>query len=264
VGGVDHTVAAKATPATWAPGCNGEPNGWSQRPSQIGLTCDSVAIVVGLRWRDWGDPSARATGVLNAAVSCTPNCAEAPRRHYAVGVVASHVGYCGTRRVYGEIVVHYTAPKMRGRKPVTQPTFCSYTGQRPTSRPTGVSSAADRARAATKNAAEFYAPRRLGMECGMYLSGVHCQSMRTRPYFAQVADLQPDGAVTLCATRRLTSNACDLGNAGERTPMAGYGKRITVGPFRCQVLHAGVRCTVISTGKGFLIETKKMVRIGHP
>jgi hypothetical protein len=81
-------AASKAHPAsaprTWAPGCNGESNGWSQHPSQIGLTCDSVAVIVGLRWRNWGAATAQATGTLNVAVSCTPNCAEAPRRHYAV------------------------------------------------------------------------------------------------------------------------------------------------------------------------------------
>jgi len=124
------------------------------------------------------------------------------------------------------------------------------------------SSKAGPARAATRSAAEFYAPRGLGMECGMYLNGVHCQSMRTRPYFAQVAELQPGGTVTRCSTRRLTPNTCDLGNAGEHTPTLSYGKRVTVGPFRCQILSAGVKCTMTSTGKGFLMSRTKMLAVG--
>lgn len=128
--------------------------------------------------------------------------------------------------------------------------------------PSGPLSEVGHARAATRTAAEFYAPRALGMECGMYLDGVHCQSMRTRHNFAQVAEMRPNGTVTVCSTHRLNPNTCDLGNAGEHTPTLSRGKRITVGPFRCQILRTGVECTVISTGKGFLMSRKKVVSVG--
>ena len=42
----------------------------------------------------------------------------------------------------------------------------------------------------------------------------------------------------------------------------GVGKSVTVGPFRCRVLQAGVQCTVIATGNGFLINTHEAVRVG--
>jgi hypothetical protein len=125
---------AGAAPApTWAPGCNGEPTGWSQHPSRIGLTCDSLDIIVGVRWRHWGRPTAQATGTLNAAIGCTPSCAQAPRHHYHVTIIASHIGYCGTRRVYGELTVGFSEAG-HARK-LVQPTFCSFSGQRPTSTP---------------------------------------------------------------------------------------------------------------------------------
>ena len=123
-----------AKPATWVPGnCDGGSPPWAQHPSRIYATCDGTAVIESLRWRGWDDATAQATGILDDAVSCTPNCAEAPRRHYAVELVASDIGYCGTRRVYGEIVVHYTEPKLRRRKPSTQPTYWF----RPRIRPSG-------------------------------------------------------------------------------------------------------------------------------
>ncbi len=129
--------ASAATPPTWAPGCNGEPYGWSQRPATVELTCDSVANITGLHWHNWGRATAQALGTLNAATGCTPNCAEAPRRHFAVRVLASNVGYCGARRVYATIAVHYLGAQAHRLKTITQPTFCSLGGARPKRTPPG-------------------------------------------------------------------------------------------------------------------------------
>jgi hypothetical protein len=117
--------------------------------------------------------------------------------------------------------------------------------------------------AASRTAAEFFAPRVLaGIECGMYSNGVHCQSERGGPYFAQVAELRPNGSVTFCTTRQLSVNACDLGNAGEGSPTLKIGRSVTVGPFRCAMLRTGVRCTIRSSGKGFLLTPTKLTGVG--
>jgi hypothetical protein len=119
------------------------------------------------------------------------------------------------------------------------------------------------ARAARRSAVEFIvAPRSLGMECGMYLDGVHCQSIRTRPFFAHVAQLRSGGSVTVCSTRRMSGESCDLGNIGERPSILRYGKRFTVGRFRCAGLRTGVRCVEIASGKGFAMTRTSLVTVG--
>jgi hypothetical protein len=117
--------------------------------------------------------------------------------------------------------------------------------------------------AASRTAAEFFAPRALaGIECGMYADGVHCQSERARPYLAQVAELRPNGIVTFCSTRQSRVNACDLGNAGERASTLAFGRSANVGAFRCTMLRVGVRCTVLASGKGFLLTRTKLTGVG--
>jgi hypothetical protein len=101
------------------------------------------------------------------------------------------------------------------------------------------------------------------MECGVYPTGVHCQSERTvGGYFAQVAELQPDGSVTFCSTHSLRHLSCNLGNAGEHAPRLGYGRTVSVGPFRCGPLRRGIRCTVISSGRGFLLTRSGLLAVG--
>jgi hypothetical protein len=120
-------------------------------------------------------------------------------------------------------------------------------------------------RSAARHIAEFYAPRALGVECeiddGAGLVGVHCQSTRLKPFFGQVAELDATGLVTVCVQRRLTGS-CPFGNAGERTPTLSYGKRIIIGRFTCQTLHAGVKCTLTASGKGFLMSRSSVVAVG--
>jgi len=134
----------------------------------------------------------------------------------------------------------------------------------------GFSSHIASARSAQHVAAEFYAPRALGsMECGVYLDGVHCQSERARgPYFAQVAEMKPDGTVTFCSTHSLRALSCNLANAGEQAQTLHYGRSVTVGPFRCTMLRSGVRCTVLASGKGFILTPRHMTAVGgataHP
>ena len=101
----------------------------------------------------------------------------------------------------------------------------------------------------------FYSPSR-NIGCGMFDDSeyryVNCQS-RNLP---QNVTMHASGRVTICRdhTPNDVNNDCNLGDPGEGViPVLSYGKQITVGRFRCQSLQIGVRCTVISSGKGFLI-----------
>ena len=45
-------------------------------------------------------------------------------------------------------------------------------------------------------------------------------------------------------------------------PPLAYGRQITVGRFRCESLFTGMRCTVVQSGKGFLINRDGVSRVG--
>ena len=105
----------------------------------------------------------------------------------------------------------------------------------------------------------------LNISCGMFddrsFSQVVCQS-RTPP---QKVTMDARGRVTICRDRTPNdvNNDCNLGDRGEGPirPLA-YGKQITVGRFRCQSLEIGVRCTVIQSERGFLINRDGVRRVG--
>ena len=81
---------------------------------------------------------------------------------------------------------------------------------------------------------------------------VWCQSWK-KPHRVT---LRPDGRLNTCRGERC------LGNPGENTPRLAYGKHITVGRFRCFSLQAGIKCVVISSGRGFLIDKVGVHRVG--
>jgi hypothetical protein len=100
-----------------------------------------------------------------------------------------------------------------------------------------------------------------GIECGMGDDGqstsgrrqsasVECWTFRP----AKRATLYPDGALVICRGARC------LANIGE-APTLSYGRQITAGRFRCQSLPTGMRCTVIQSGKGFLINRDGVKRV---
>ena len=95
------------------------------------------------------------------------------------------------------------------------------------------------------------------IECGMSdkrgSRGVQCWSFRP----PQKATLYAGGRVTIC---RGSEARCKIGNAGE-VPTLRYGRQITVGRFRCLSRRTGVRCTVIRTGEGFLINASRVIRV---
>ena len=78
----------------------------------------------------------------------------------------------------------------------------------------------------------------------------------------QKVKLYPSGRVTVCRNPTNLENRCNLGDPGEFTPVLPYGRQATVGRFRCLSLETGMRCTVIETGKGFVINRDGTRRVG--
>jgi hypothetical protein len=70
----------------------------------------------------------------------------------------------------------------------------------------------------------------------------------------QSATLHRNGHVAKCA-----GIGC-LSNAPEHTPTLAYGRKVTLGPFRCASLRKGMRCTVVPSGHGFLISRSGIAR----
>jgi hypothetical protein len=97
------------------------------------------------------------------------------------------------------------------------------------------------------------------MSDGGGVSLVRCQSREPQ----QRVTMDARGRLTICRNTDPLQNSCNLGDRGEgpTRPLA-YGKRITVGRFRCDSLVTGVRCVVTSTGKGFLINRDGVRRLG--
>jgi len=105
----------------------------------------------------------------------------------------------------------------------------------------------------------------LNINCGMFDGGgyhyVVCQSRRP----PQKVTMNAAGRLTICRdpTPNNVSNECNLGDRGDGPiQRLAYGKQISVGRFHCQSLQIGVRCTVIQSGKGFLINSAGIRRVG--
>jgi hypothetical protein len=111
---------------------------------------------------------------------------------------------------------------------------------------------------AAVTSAAFRSPSQ-NIECGMSdnRSGRLVECWTSRP--PQKAKLYLGGRVTIC---RGSQARCRIGNAGE-VPTLAYGRQTTVGRFRCSSRRIGIACTVISSGKGFLINRSGVRRIGN-
>ena len=105
----------------------------------------------------------------------------------------------------------------------------------------------------------FYSPSH-NIYCGMYDDStyrfVECASYKPM----QKATLRVSGRVAVCRDRG-TRNRCNIGNPGEGTPSLAYGRQATVGRFRCRSQKSGMRCFVIQTGKGFLLNRSGVSRV---
>jgi hypothetical protein len=73
---------------------------------------------------------------------------------------------------------------------------------------------------------------------------------------AGIVTLHTDGSVSICNT----GNCLELGNAGANTPTLTSGEAVAEGPFTCQVINDGVKCT-IADGDGFYLSPAGVVRL---
>ncbi len=112
---------------------------------------------------------------------------------------------------------------------------------------------------ARKKDAVVFSPLRYGVTCHMTDDGsfrgswVYCW-IGLPPHPKRHVKLSLDGQFSVAVT-----TAIPLGLGG---PVPPYGTRFTVGRFRCQSLRSGMKCTVISTGKGFLFNKNGASRVG--
>ena len=104
-----------------------------------------------------------------------------------------------------------------------------------------------------------FSPLRYGVTCHMTDDGsfrgswVYCW-IGGNPHPTRHVKLNPDGRFSATATTPIPQG---LGG-----PVPPYGTRVTAGRFRCQSLRSGMKCTVISTGKGFLFSIQGARRVG--
>jgi hypothetical protein len=89
------------------PGCGGA-QPLRERPSLIGLTCDPIAMVEGVKWSSWGGATAHGTGVYSVAdLKKGTSVAAAPRIKYHGTITASHIVTCGAKRIYREVIMSF-------------------------------------------------------------------------------------------------------------------------------------------------------------
>ena len=90
------------------------------------------------------------------------------------------------------------------------------------------------------------------LSCHMGDSTVYCQSEQL-PHSVYMG---LDGRFTVCPGR-----SC-IGKPDSNSPTLAYGREVTVGGFRCGSAQAGITCTAIQSGKGFLIDRVGVRRVG--
>lgn len=88
---------------------------------------------------------------------------------------------------------------------------------------------------------------------GDYSRGVGCNSDKPR----RMVDMTADGRLKI---RGIPAAWCGC-REPDFAPL-GYGRQISVGRFRCLSQRSGVTCTVIESGKGFLISRAGVRRVG--
>jgi hypothetical protein len=89
---------------------------------------------------------------------------------------------------------------------------------------------------------------------------VRCQSGLPGQTGAQAVTMNATGGLKICregAHRRCVGCVCDEG----RGPVLAFGRHVDVGPFRCESLRTGFRCTIIRTRQGFLITPVRVLRV---
>lgn len=84
-------------------------------------------------------------------------------------------------------------------------------------------------------------------------SYVHCQSY-VRP---QSVTMGPRGALRICRGERCLGDP-----PHDATVTLRYGRSARLGRYRCTSSRDGMRCRVVASGRGFLINRDRVARIG--
>jgi hypothetical protein len=99
-----------------------------------------------------------------------------------------------------------------------------------------------------------------GSRTSSFQNSVHCQSVD----LPHAVGMGLDGQLKIC--HGLTGlPPCVYPHPGVSDipkMVLAYGKQITVGRFRCSSASAGITCVVIKSGKGFLINSAGITRVG--
>lgn len=219
------------------------------RPRVIGLFADGSWYVEKLHWRGWGTRVARATGISNAS-NGIPDQASGKRIKRRATVTLSNPGHFKGHEVYRCFELKVRAHPASDMHLCLQRSGDYWYLAAVPPKPTTI---------------EFFAgPPLQGIGCEMRSGAqalVLCASYAAA--LNQKVTLGPAGRVRICAKPASAGgNPCELGDFGERTPTYRVGKKVAHGPFRCEVLASGVRCTVARTGKGFEIGPTGTTRVG--
>jgi hypothetical protein len=248
------------------------PNPLVVRPSTFLLFEDGQWFLQDMHWTGWGSSVAHATGISNSS-NDIPNAEQGKRIKTWARVTLSDPGWFQGHEVYRCFDLAVPPPATLGPHPwclLHSGSLWGLMEGAPTPRPAPPKSL----QVLEFNAGAPLGGTRLGgVECeidddpSVNLVEVNCQSMSfvsmtsTTPNHIETATLAANGRVQLCAGQN-GSDRCDIGNEGLNIPTFKVGRRVTVGPFRCQVLDTGVKCTVTKSGKGFLINRTRAIRIG--
>jgi hypothetical protein len=239
-----------------APGVPSEPE--VIRPSLIFMAADGSWVIERLHWSGWGSSVAHASGVSSASDDI-PNVADGKRIKHPASVTLSDPGRFGAHEVYR----CFTLSVLRSSQ--LDQTLClghehSFYGFAPAKHPAP-------APTAPIAAADFFAGN--GISCSILdqpgfasEDAASCESRHAPSgggeLLVQRAELELDGHIVSCTG---SEAKCELGNPGI-APTYQAGKVVTVGAFTCKVLATGVECTVIATGRGFLITPERLTEVG--
>ena len=90
------------------------------------------------------------------------------------------------------------------------------------------------------------------LSCELNATQVHCQSINS----PHSVTMSADGALKIC-----NGSNCLRSPPGS-APTLAYGGQVTVGRFRCLSQESGIICSLIQSGKGFLIDRNGVKRVG--
>jgi len=227
------------------------------RPSSFLMFQDGSWFIQDLHWSGWGTRAAHASGISNAS-NDIPNVAQGKRIKTPAEVTLSNPGRFEGHEVYRCFTL--TLPS----HPSSAQHLCL---QRSGSEYLLLPPARKVAPGAAQTTLSFYGPRpnSSGIFCAMGAdavagasAGVYCYSLNPQ----RTVQMGVAGALKVCIGGTSSTDLCDIGNPGEGTPTLAAGEQKSVGGFRCRAEQAAVKCTVIKTGKGFLIASDGVTPLG--